>query len=129
MSSFSAVGKPLDWPKDSQKYDIYINEERMHEIVFTSQQPKAKDFIRHCCNVLLSHVRQQLSDKPHAMEIEDLTSCVQAFEFTNKEKHHAHHQQILRLHEDHQQAIEEKDSALALFNDYLQNCKYENVAL
>ena len=129
MSSFSAVGKPLDWPKDSQKYDIYINEEGMHEIVFSSQQPKAKDFIRHCCNVLLSHVRQQLSDKPHAMEIEDLTSCVQAFEFTNKEKHHAHHQQILRLNEDHQQTIEEKDSALALFNDYLQNCKYENVAL
>ena len=27
MSCFAAAGKPVDWPKDSQKYDIYINEE------------------------------------------------------------------------------------------------------
>ena len=46
--------------KDSQKYDIYINEERMYEIVFSSQQSKAKDFRRHCCIVLFPHVRQQL---------------------------------------------------------------------
>ena len=25
MSGFIAVGKPVDMPKDSQKYDIYIN--------------------------------------------------------------------------------------------------------
>ena len=53
MSGFTAVGKPVDWPKDSQKYDIYISEEGMYEIVFSSQQPKAKDFRRHCCNVLM----------------------------------------------------------------------------
>ena len=42
LTGFVSETKPLDWPKDSQKYDIYINEEGMHEIVFSSQQPKAK---------------------------------------------------------------------------------------
>ena len=37
MSGFIAAGEPVGWPKDSQKYDIYINEEGMHEIVFSSQ--------------------------------------------------------------------------------------------
>ena len=36
--------KPVDWPIDSQKYNIYTNEEGMYEIVFSSQQPKAKEF-------------------------------------------------------------------------------------
>ena len=55
--------KPVDWPKDLQKYDIYINEVGMYDIVFSSQQPKAKDFRRYCCNVLFPHVRQQLTNK------------------------------------------------------------------
>ena len=86
----------------------------MREIVFLSQQPKAKVFRNHCCNVLFPHVRQQLSDKSHAMEIEDLTGRIQTLEFTN---------------EAHQQTIEEKDAAIALLNDVLQNRKYENVGL
>ena len=53
----------MDWPKDLQKYDIYINEVGMYDIVFSSQQPKAKDFRRYCCNVLFPHVRQQLTNK------------------------------------------------------------------
>ena len=40
-----------DWPRDSRKDDYYVNEEDMYEIVFSSQQPKTKDFRRHCCNV------------------------------------------------------------------------------
>ena len=56
----------------------------MYELLFSSQQPKAKDFRRHCCNVLFPQVRQQLSDKLHAMEIEDLTDRVQALELTNE---------------------------------------------
>ena len=36
--------KPVDWPIDSQKCNIYTNEEGMYEIVFSSQQPKAKEF-------------------------------------------------------------------------------------
>ena len=35
----------------------------MYEIVFSSQQSKAEDFRRHCCNVLFPHVRQQLTKK------------------------------------------------------------------
>ena len=104
----------MDWPKDSQKYDIYINEEGMYELLFSSQQPKAKDFRRHCINVLFLHVRQQLSDKSHAMEIQYLTGRIQALEFTI---------------ETHQQTIEEKDAAIALLNNDLQNRKYENVGL
>ena len=48
------------------------------------------------------------------MEIEHLTSCVQALEIIN---------------EAHRQVIKEKDAALALLNDNLQNREYEKVAL
>ena len=74
----------MDWLKDSQKYDIYINEEGMYELLFSSQQPKAKGLRRQCCNLFFPHVQQQLSDKSHAMEIEDLTGRIQASEFTNE---------------------------------------------
>ena len=63
MTGLVSELKPVDWPKDLQKYDIYVNEEGMYEIVFSSQQPKAKDFRRYCCNVLFPHVRQQLTNK------------------------------------------------------------------
>ena len=63
MTGLVSELKPVDWLKDLQKYDIYINEEGMYEIVFSSQQPKAKDFRRYCCNVLFPHVRQQLTNK------------------------------------------------------------------
>ena len=86
LSIVHAACIPINWPKDLQKYDIYINEEGMYELLFSSQQSKTKDFRRHCCNVLFPHVLQQLSDKLHAMEIEDLTSRVQVFEFTNEEE-------------------------------------------
>ena len=58
MISVTAAGKPVDWPKGSQKYDIYTNEEGMYEVAFSSQQPKAKDFRRNCFNVLFPHVQQ-----------------------------------------------------------------------
>ena len=112
LSNVPAADTSINWPKDLRKDDYYTNEEGMYELLFSSQQPKAKDFRRHCFNVLFPHVRQQLSNKSHAMEIEDLTSCVQALEFTN---------------EACQQAIEEKDAAIALLNDDLQNREYENV--
>ena len=119
MSSVTAAGKPVDWLKDSQKYDIRITEEGMYELLFSSRQPKAKDFRRQCYNVLFPHVRQQPIDKLHAMDIEDLTGRVQALQFTNE----AHQQKIFRLNEEHQQPIEEKDAALVLLSDDLQNCK------
>ena len=98
ISSVHAACTPINWPKDSQKCDIYTNEEGMYELLFSSQQPKAKDFRRHCFDVLF---RQQLSDKLQAMEIEDLTNRIQALEFTNEEECQAHQQQILRLNEEH----------------------------
>ena len=36
MISVSAANKPVDWPKDLQKYDIYTNEEGMYELLFSS---------------------------------------------------------------------------------------------
>ena len=52
MSGVNAACTPVDWPKDSQKYDSYTNEKRMYELLFSSQQPKTKDFRKCCCNVL-----------------------------------------------------------------------------
>ena len=93
----------------------------MYELLFSSEQPKTKEFRRNCFIVLFPHVQQQLSDKSHAMEIEGLTSSVQVIEVTN---------------EAHQQTIEDKDAVLALLNDDIQNrdnqietIEYENVAL
>ena len=91
MSSFTAAGKPVDLPKDSQKYDIYINEEGIYEIVFSSQQPKEEDFRRHCCNVLFPHFRQRLTNKIQ----EEKDNQIQALEFKNEK----HQQNILRLNE------------------------------
>ena len=34
MSSVHAACTPMNWPKDSQKYDIYTNEEGMYELLF-----------------------------------------------------------------------------------------------
>ena len=28
---------PINWPKDSQKFDIYTNEEGMYELLFSNQ--------------------------------------------------------------------------------------------
>ena len=52
----SASGTPINWPKDSQKYDIYTNKEGMHELLFSRQQPKAKVFRRHCCTVMFPQI-------------------------------------------------------------------------
>ena len=38
------VGATVNWPRDSQKLDLYINEEGMYELLFSSQQPKAIGF-------------------------------------------------------------------------------------
>ena len=111
MSGFTAVGKPIDWPKDSQKYDIYINEEGMYEIVFSSQQPKAKDFRRHCCNVLFPHFRQQLTNKiqeEHQQAIEEKDNQIKALEFRNEEHQH----KILKLNKEIDDLIKNRHVAL-----------------
>ena len=99
MSSVPAVVTPVDWSKDSQKPDIYVKEEGMYEIVFSSQQSKAKDFRRHCCNVLFAHIRQHLANKikeDHQQAITNRENQIQALEFTNEK----HQQKILRLNKE-----------------------------
>ena len=44
LIGFVPETKPVNWPNDSQKIDIYISEEEVHELVFSSQQQKAKNF-------------------------------------------------------------------------------------
>ena len=49
MWQFSSVSaaSTISWPKDSQKYSIYIIEEGIYGLLFSSQQPKANDFRKH----------------------------------------------------------------------------------
>ena len=99
ISGFTTTGKSLDWSKDSQKYDVYTYEEGMYELLFSSQQPRAKDFRRHCCNVLFPHVRQQLSNKiqeEYQQAITDRDNEIKVLEFRNEE----HQQKISRLNEE-----------------------------
>ena len=42
LSSVPAADTPVDWPKDSQQFDIYINEEWMYELLFSIQQPSKR---------------------------------------------------------------------------------------
>ena len=79
VTTAGTPGTPVDWPKDSQKYDIYINEEGLYELLFSNQQPKAKDFRKHCCNVLFPHVQQQLTNKmkeDHQQAIEEKDAVI-----------------------------------------------------
>ena len=63
LTSVPTAGTPVNWPMDSQKYDLYIIEEGMYEVLFGSQQQKAKAFRKYCCNEMFPHIRQQLTDK------------------------------------------------------------------
>ena len=56
LSEFTATGNFVDWHRESRKDDYYSNEEGMNELLFSSQQPKAKDFRKYCCKVLFLHV-------------------------------------------------------------------------
>ena len=76
----------VNWPIDSQKYDYYLNEEGLYEVLFGSQQPPAKKFRKHCCNVMFPHIRKQLVDKmqeDHQNAIEDRYHKIQAIEYEN----------------------------------------------
>ena len=90
-------------------------------IIVKSQKDKGK--------ALRKHILKDIVPRGFDAKIEDLTSRVQALEFTNEVESQAHQQQILRLNEDHQQAIQEKDVALALINDDLKNREHDHMAL
>ena len=98
MSSFTAAENFVDWHKDPRKDDYYTSDERMYELLFSSQQSKAKDFRKHCCNLLFPHVRQHL---------------------TNKMKED-HQQTITGIQKEHQLAIEEHEHEIAFLKDDLQ---------
>ena len=70
---------PMKWPVDSQKTDIYINEEGMYELAFGSKQDKAKEFRKYCFNAMFPQIRdhfEQLAinvkDREHQLAIEDV---------------------------------------------------------
>ena len=63
MTEFVSETKFMDWPSDSRKDDYHTNEEGVYELLFSSQQPKAKDCRRQCFSVLFPHVWQQLTNK------------------------------------------------------------------
>ena len=96
--------KPVDWPLDSQKYNIYTNEEKMYKIVFSNQQPKVKEFRRHCCNVLFPRVPQQLTNK-----------MKEGHQPANEEK-----DAVIALLNDDQQSREYKNVALQVQKDVYQ---------
>ena len=70
---------PVHWPSDSQEYDLYINEEAMYELGFTSQQDKAKHFRKYCFNTLFPQLRQhfeQLAISEQQQRIEQFESTI-----------------------------------------------------
>ena len=75
----------------------------MYELLFSSQQPKAKEFRKHYCDVLFPHIQQQL---------------------TNKRKED--HQQAI---EEKDAVIDLMNDALQDRDNQIQDIKYENVAL
>ena len=63
LSGSPMAGEPVNWPSDSQRYDLYITEKGLYELVFSSQEPLAKAFRKHCCNVMFPHIQQQMTDR------------------------------------------------------------------
>ena len=58
----------------------------MYELVFTSQQQKAKAFRKYCCNEMFPRIRKQLVDKmqeDHQQAITDRDNRIQAIELEN----------------------------------------------
>ena len=58
----------------------------MYEVLFGSQQQKAKAFRKYCCNKMFPRIRKQLVDKmqeDHQKAIEDRDNRIQAIEYEN----------------------------------------------
>ena len=111
LVNLTTAVKLVKWPTDSRKDEYYINEQGMYELAFTSQQKEAKEFRKYCCNTLFPQIRQKLvdidlesSNRRHQLAIEDMGR-------------------------EHQQAIEAKDTALAMLNDDLDESQREYAIL
>ena len=92
ITSVHAACAPINWTKDSQKYDVCINEQGTYELVFGSQQPKVRVFRKYCCNMLFLHVRQQLTNKIHEEHQQAVTD--------RDNQMQAHQKKILRLNKE-----------------------------
>ena len=109
--SVPETGTPVLWPADSQKYDLYINEQGMYELVCKSEQNLAKDFQDYCFNVMFPQIRnhfEQLAinvkDREHQLAIEDIGR-------------------------EQQQRIEQNESTIAILNDDLDESQREYAIL
>ena len=83
LKGWVTVTQPLNWPKNRQPSEYYLNEEGMYELVFSSQQQNAKAFRKYCCNEMFPHIRQQLTDKlqeDHQKAIADRDNRIQTIE-------------------------------------------------
>ena len=112
----TTAGATLNWPKDSQKLDLYINEEGMYELLFSSQQPKAKDFRKHCCNMIFPQIQQQLTNKmkeEHQQAIKERDNQMQALESTNEKNQ----QKNLKLNEEIDDLIKNRHVARRKYFD------------
>ena len=72
--------------KNSQSDEYYINEEGTYELVFSSQQQKAKAFRKYCCNEMFPRIGKQLVDKMqegYQKAIEERDNRIQAIEYEN----------------------------------------------
>ena len=98
-------------PKDQQnKTDKFLSAFGVMHVIVKFQKDKGK--------ALRKHILKDIVPRRFDAKIEDLTTREKALEFTNEEDCQVH-----------QQAIEEKDAAIALLNDDLKNCEHDNVAL
>ena len=91
LNKFPMAENFMDWPKDSRKNDYYIIEEGMYELVFGSQQPKEKNFRKHCCNVMFPQIRQQLANKmkeDHQQAIEEKDAVIALLSDDLKNREH-----------------------------------------
>ena len=81
LSKFVLETNSINWPNDSRKDDYYLNEEGMYEVLFGSQQQKAKAFRKYCCNEMFPRIDKQLVDKvqeDHQKAIEERDNRIQA---------------------------------------------------
>ena len=67
----------------------------MYELLVSSQQLRAKDFRKHCCNVMFSHIWQQLIDKivddylrhDHQQALTECDNRIQVMHYENIDLH------------------------------------------
>ena len=93
-------------------HDIFINLDSAIETAVCSKKPKAIALVKWLTKKGVEKMQEE-----HQQAITDRNNQIQALKFRNEE----HQQKILRLNEDHQQAIEENDATIILLNDDLKN--------